>query len=192
MFAGKAAPSTPAQSITTGPRCSFALDEVDADVVAECIGRLLDSHPGPAQLGDTVRHSLLRALGRIAFPAATFTVGARLMLRLLGVEGGTDSEHLPRPFTALFPAIAGATEADGNHRLRFLDNAVVTSDATRVRHVVGALAAGCDPVGRLDRGRPGSARLPANSESLASGHDDRAGSICWRMHLSPRRTRFKE
>ena len=125
------------------------LAEVDAEVVAECIGRLLDSHPDPSRLGDTVRHSLLRALGRIAFPAATFAVGARLMLRLLGVEGGTDSEYMSRPFTALFPAIAGATEADGNRRLRFLDKAVVTSDATRMRHVVGALAAGCDPVGDL-------------------------------------------
>ena len=123
------------------------LAEVDAEVVAEYIERFLDGHPDSSRLGDTVRHSLLRALGRIAFPAATFAVGARLMLRLMGVEGGTDSEFLPRPFTALFPAIAGATEADGNRRLRFLDEAARTSDAPWMRHVVGALAAGCDPAG---------------------------------------------
>ena len=125
------------------------LAEVDAEVVAEYIDRFLDGHPDRSRLGDNVRHCLLRALGRIAFPAATFTVGARLMLRLLDVKDGTDSEYLSRPFTALFPAISGATEADGHRRLHFLDEAVATSDATRMRHVVGALAAGCDPVGDL-------------------------------------------
>ena len=125
------------------------LAEVDAEVVAEYVERLLDGHPDRLRLGDNGRKSLLRALGRIAFPAATFVVGARLMLRLLGVEDGTDSEYMSRPFAALFPAISGATEAAGNRRLRFLDEAVATTDATRMRHVVRALAAGCDPVGHL-------------------------------------------
>ena len=151
------------------------LAEVDAEVVAEYIEGLLDGDPDPSRLGDTVRHSLLRALGRIAFPAATFAVGAGLMLRVLGVRDGADSEHVPRPFTALFPAIAGATEADGNGRLRFLDGAVATDDATWMRHVAGALAAGCDPVGDLSAVGPevqGSRRTlnrwhPATTNELA-------------------------
>ena len=151
------------------------LAEVDAEVVAEYIERLLDGHPDPSRLGDNVRHGLLRALGRIAFPAATFAVGAPLMLRLLGVEDGTGSEYLSRPFAALFPVISGATEADGNRRLRFLDEAVATSDATRMRHVVRALAAGCDPAGDLSAVGPevqGSRRTldrwhPATTNELA-------------------------
>ena len=125
------------------------LAEVDAEVVAECIGRLLAIHPDPSRLGDNVRHGLLRALGTIAFPSETFTVGARLMMWLLDVKDGTSSEFLARPFTALFPAVSGATEADGNRRLDYLDKAVATSDATRMRHVVDALAEGCDPGGGL-------------------------------------------
>ena len=151
------------------------LAEVDAEVVAEYIERLLDGHSDPSRLGDTVRHCLLRALSRIAFPAATFAVGAGLMLRLLGVEDGTDSEYLSRPFAALFPAISGATQADGNRRLCFLDDAVATTDATRMRHVVRALAAGYDPVGDLSAIGPevrGSRRTlhrwhPATTNELA-------------------------
>ena len=151
------------------------LAEVDAEVVAEYIERLLDGHPDPSLLGGNVRHCLLRALAMIAFPAATFAVGARLMLRLLGVKDGTDSEHVARPFTTLFPAISGATEADGNRRLRFLNEAVATSDATRMRHVVHALAAAYDPGGHLSAISPevhGSRRTlnrwhPATTNELA-------------------------
>ena len=124
------------------------LAEVDAETVAEYIERLLDGHPEPSLLRDNVRHRLLRALSRVAFPAGTFAVGARLMLQLLGTKDGTDSEHVSGPFTTLFPANSGATEADGNLRLRFLES-VATSDATRMTHVVRALVAGCDPVGHL-------------------------------------------
>ena len=118
---------------------------MDAEVVAEFIERLLDGHPDPWLLGGSVRHGLLRALATIAFPGATFAAAAHLMVRLLDVEDGADGEHVASPFTALFPAIAGATEADGNCRLRFLDE-FATSDPTRTRHIVRALAAGCDPV----------------------------------------------
>ena len=123
------------------------LAEVDPEVVAEYIERLLDGHPDLSLLGDSVRHCLLRTLAKIAFPAATFAAAARLMVRLLDVEDGPDGEHVTRPFTALFRAMLGATEADGDRRLRFLDKAAATSGATRMKHVVDALAAGCDPGG---------------------------------------------
>ena len=124
------------------------LAEVDAEVVGDCIERFLDGHADPSQIGSNVRHTLLHALSKIAFPVATFALAARLMLRLLEAGDGTDDEHVARPFTALFPAMAGATEADGKRRLRFLDEVSETGDATRMRHVVRALAAGCDPVGQ--------------------------------------------
>ena len=149
--------------------------EVDGEVVAEYVERLFDGDPDRLRLGDNGRHSLLRALSRIAFPAATFEVGAHLMLRVLGVEDGPDSEYMSRPFTALFPAILGATEADGSLRLGFLDEAVTTNDPTRMRHVVRALVAGCDPVGELSAVGPevhGSRRTlnrwhPATRNELA-------------------------
>ena len=175
------------------------LAEVDAEVVADYVERLLDGHPDRLQLGDNGRNSLLRALGRIAFPAETFAVGARLMLRLLGVENGTDSEYMSRPFAALFPAISGATEADGNRRLRFLDATVATNDPSQIRHVVRALAAGCDPMGQLSAIGPevhGSRRTlnrwhPATTNELAgyvggcishlarlASRDDEVGAMC--------------
>ena len=175
------------------------LAEVDAETVAEYIKRLLDGLTEPSLLHGNVRNSLLRALARIAFPAATFTVGARLMLRLLGAKDGTDSEHVARPFTTLFPAISGATEADGNRRLRFLDEAVKTSGKTRMRHVVRALAASYDDGGQLSAIGPevhGSRRTlnrwhPATTTELAgyvggcisrlaelASRDDELGATC--------------
>ena len=151
------------------------LAEVDVAVVAECIERVLDGHPDPSRLGGNVRHILLRALAGIAFPAATFALGARLMLRLLEGEGGTDDEHVARPLTALSPALAGATEADGTRRLRFLDEVSSTGDANRMRHLVRALAAGYDAGGQLSAIGPevqGSRRTmnrwhPATTNELA-------------------------
>ena len=175
------------------------LAEVDAETVAEYIERLLDGHPEPSLLSNNVRHRLLRALSRVAFPTGTFAVGARLMLRLLGTKDGTNSEHVSRPFTTLFPAISGATEADGNRRLRFMDATVATNDPSQMRHVVRALAAGCDPMGQLSAIGPdvqGSRRTlsrwhPATTNELAeyvggcishlaklASRDDEVGVMC--------------
>lgn len=126
-----------------------SLAEVDAETVAECIDRILDGHPNPSRLGDGARHGLLHALTRIAFPARTFEVGARLMLRLLDGEEGTIGDHAVRPFTALFPTIAGATEADGKARLRLIDEILATADTARTRIVAHSLAASYDPAGSL-------------------------------------------
>ena len=125
------------------------LAQVDVAAVAEHIERFLDCHPNPSRLGGGARDGLLRALARVAFPAQTFEVGARLMLRLLEVGDGVDSEHVTRPFTDLFRAVLGATEADGNARLAFLDQALAASDAARLTYLARALASGCDLGGHL-------------------------------------------
>ncbi|MDE2874312.1 MAG: type II toxin-antitoxin system MqsA family antitoxin [Gemmatimonadota bacterium] len=120
------------------------LAQVDVAAVAEHIERFLDDHPDPSLIGDDERNGLLRALSRIAFSAAAFAVGTHLMLRLLEIRDGVDSEHVARPFTDLFPAVSGATEADGNARLAFLDQALEASDAARLTYLARALASGCD------------------------------------------------
>ena len=125
------------------------LTQVDVSAVAEHIERYLDDHPDPSLIGDGERHGLLRALARIAFPTQTFKVGARLMLCLLEVRDGAYSEHVARPFTDLFPSVWGATEADGNARLAFLDQALAASDAARLTYLARALASGCDLGGHL-------------------------------------------
>ena len=125
------------------------LAQVDMATVAEHIERFLDDHPNPSLIGDNERDGLLRALSRIAFSAAAFAVGTHLMLRLLEVRYGVDSEHVARPFTDLFPAVSGATEADGNARLAFLDQALAGSDAARLTYLARALASGCDLGGDL-------------------------------------------
>ena len=71
------------------------------------------------------------------------------MLRLLEVRDGVHSEHVARPFAALFPAVSGATEADGNARLAFLDQMLAASDAARLTYLARALASGCDLGGHL-------------------------------------------
>ena len=125
------------------------LAQVDVAAVAEHIERFLDCHPNPSRLGGGARDGLLRALARVAFPAQTFEVGARLMLRLLEVGDGVDSEHVAHPFTDLFRVVLGATEADGNARLAFLDQALAASDAARLTYLARALASGCDLGGHL-------------------------------------------
>ena len=131
-----------------GARVLACLAEIDAAVVADCLERLLDGDPNASRLGRDVRSALMRALGRIAFPAQTFVDGARLMLRVLNDGTRTANRSLSRRFAALFPAAVGATEADGALRLRFLEEAieeaVADNDPTRALAVVDALVAGCD------------------------------------------------
>ena len=147
------------------------LAEVDANVVGKYIERLLDGHPDPSQIGDNVRHGLLRALSKIAFPTATFVVGARLMLRLLGIQGGTDSEHVAPPLHRTLPREFGShgsgREPPPALARRGRRDKPPEPDAARCART----GRGLQPNGPLERDRPGSARLPANPESLAPGHD---------------------
>ena len=68
-----------------------ALAQINADVVAEFIGRSLDGTGDLRQLGDNVRRPLIRALRTIAFPSGTFQVGARLMLRLAVTDNAIET-----------------------------------------------------------------------------------------------------
>lgn len=121
-----------------------ALAQVNADVVAEFIGRSLDRTGDLRQLGDDVRRPLIRALRTIAFPSSTFLVGVRLMLRLVVTDNAIETwgtSH--RFFEELFFLDHGGTEADGHTRLLFLDEAADTNDHVQLEHVVAALVAGC-------------------------------------------------
>ncbi len=121
-----------------------ALAQINADAVAELIGRSLDRLGDLGQLGDGVRRPIVRALRTIAFPSSTFMVGARMMLRL-AVTGNASgvSAAASRPFVELFSPVLGGTEADGGARLLFLDEAADTSHQAQLSHVVEALVAGC-------------------------------------------------
>ena len=119
-----------------------ALAQINADAVAEHIGRSLDRMGDLRQLGDDVRRPLVRALTTIAFPSSTFMVGARLMLRLAVTGNASRTSEASRPFEELFSPVLGGTEADGDARLLFLDEAADTSDQAQLSYVVEALVAG--------------------------------------------------
>ena len=120
-----------------------ALAQINADAVAELIGRSLDRLGDLGQLGDGVRRPIVRALSTIAFPSSTFMVGARLMLRLAVTGNASGVSAASRPFVKLFSPVLGGTEADGDARLLFLDEAADTSHQAQLSHVVEALVAGC-------------------------------------------------
>ena len=119
-----------------------ALAQINADAVAEHIGRSLDRMGDLRQLGDDVRRPLVRALRTIAFPSSTFMVGARLILRLAVTGNTSGASGASRPFVKLFSPFLGGTEADGDARLLFLDEAADTSDHVQLEHVIEALVAG--------------------------------------------------
>ena len=97
------------------------LAEIDAGIVAELLERSLD------QLGDRSESrgswDITRALGRIAFHPDTFENGARLLLRMAArsAQGMPDAA---RQFISLFPVYLANTAADGEARLRFLDEII--------------------------------------------------------------------
>ena len=122
-----------------------ALAQINADVVSEFIDRSLDRMGDLSQLGDDVRHDLVSTLRTIAFPSSTFLVGARLMLRLLITRKAAETWRAShRFFEELFFLDVGGTEADGDMRLLFLDEAADRNDHAQLEHVVAALVAGCD------------------------------------------------
>ncbi len=124
-------------------RVLSSLAEINADVVAAHIGRSLDRLGDLRQLGDDVHRPLIRTLRTIAFRSSTFMVGARLMLRLATSGDASRTSEASRPFVELFSPILGGTEADGDVRLRFLDQAADMADAAQMNQIVEALVEGC-------------------------------------------------
>lgn len=120
-----------------------ALAEINADAVAEQIGRSLDRLGDLRKLGDDVRRYLGRALNTIAFHSGTFMIGARFLLRLAVTGNASAGSGASRQFVELFSPQLGGTEANGNARLLFLDEAADTSDQTQLELVVEALVVGC-------------------------------------------------
>ena len=139
-----------------------ALAKIEREEVAYRIGRSLEGVQPASQLGGETGRQLVRALKTIAFHADTFDDGAHLLLRLATMESelhGDESRGVERLFPVLnrsglvwnaqssfkdlFPVFLGNTEANGDSRLSFLEDAVSTCDAAQRALVVEALAAGC-------------------------------------------------
>jgi len=123
-----------------------AFAEVHQRAVAERLDSLL-TRIGYAPSRNTTMHcDLAVAASKIAFHTNTFEIGARLLLRMSIMAGKLGASDASRQFVALFPAELGGTEADGNARLRFLDEAVDTCDLAQLNHIVTALVTGCEIV----------------------------------------------
>ena len=135
-----------------------ALAEINSEAVAEQIERSLSDVEDLTEVGGEVRRPLVRALEKIAFHSRTFEDGARLLLRLASAEHeilsrlSADVDFLRRSwdsnaagkFKGLFPMFLGGTEADGDARLSFLDEAADTGDPAQRVVVAEGLIAGCE------------------------------------------------
>ena len=119
-----------------------ALAEVNPEVVADQIERSLKCVQDLRDVTDNVRRHLVWALEKVSFHSHTFEQGARLLLRLAAAENETWGNNATGQFKGLFPMILGGTAADGNSRLRFLDEAATTDDPRERVLVVEALVAG--------------------------------------------------
>ena len=124
-------------------RVLLHLAAVDAQLAADCIGRVLDDVNDLRSVGGDLRRHLVEALEMIAFPADTFDDAASLLLRLAIAETeGSISNNATGQFAALFPILEGATAADGASRIAFLRDAANTNDPLQRSVVVNALLKG--------------------------------------------------
>ncbi len=134
------------------------LAEINPEVVANQIERSLEEVKDLAEVSGDVRRHLVWALEKVAFHTCTFEEGACLLLRLAAAEKemlswlSADGDFLRRSwdsnaagkFKRLFPMLLGGTEADGDARLSFLDEAANTGDLARRAVVAEGLIAGCE------------------------------------------------
>ena len=146
------------------------LAEVDAQTVADLLERVLGDLSTEELLGiagDARRH-LVRSLQTIAFHAETFEPGAQLLMHLAAAENETWGNNATGQFNELFHVLAGATQANAEGRLLFLDSALRTDDPRRLSIAV-AWCAGWrrDPVGD-PHGRCRTVRKPTGSRAMAS------------------------
>ena len=134
------------------------LAEINSEVVANQIERSLEDIKDLAEVSGEVRRHLVWALEKIAFHTCTFEEGASLLLRLAAAEKqvlsrlSADDGFLRRSwdsnaaskFEGLFPMLLGATEADGDARLSFLDEAANIGDPAMRVVIAEGLIAGCE------------------------------------------------
>ncbi len=116
------------------------LAEIDAKVAVDQIERCLDGAGDLSIIKNRARRHLVWALEKIAFRQDTFEESARLLLRLAIAETEPGiSNNATGQFKALFPMHAGSTAADGEARLRLLDEVAETNDPDQRSIVVNAL-----------------------------------------------------
>ena len=134
------------------------LAEINSEVVANQIERSLEGIKDLTEVSGDVRRHLVWALEKIAFHTCTFDEGANLLLRLAAAEKrvlirlSADDGFLRRSwdsnaaskFKGLFPMLLGATEADGDARLSFLDEAANIGDPAMRVVIAEGLIAGCE------------------------------------------------
>ena len=140
---------------TGNPEVLSFLAEVDPASVARQIARHLDM-TDPSSAVDLARPALVRALQKICFDSSTFSVGAKLLLRLATAERrATDSmtdrlrsvfrggpSGATEAFQSLFPVCLGNTAADGIARVSLLDELLDSDDEIERSIVADALVEG--------------------------------------------------
>ena len=128
-------------------RILSALAEVDPGSIVAYVERSIN-HWDLSTISTIVRSDLVRALAKVAFDSTTFSVGARLLLRIASAEEHTfgamndqlrsvsrrGSSGAASAFQSLFPAFLGNTSADGAARLFLLDEAL--KDDLPVQHTI--------------------------------------------------------
>ena len=120
------------------------LAKIAPAVVAERIERALDDIGDLTKIVGDVRRQFVWALETIAFDPKTFKDGARLLLRLASAENESISNNATGCFRNLFLVVLGATGADGDTRLSFLQEIEGTADAATCVVIVEALSAGSE------------------------------------------------
>ena len=137
-----------------------ALAEVGPEAVAGQIERSLEMIEDLRQIQGGLQRHLVSALEKIAFRADTFQDGARLLLLLAVAENknaiANASGRFKSPFAtllgtnassqfeSLFSMFFGSTEANGDARFGFLDEAADTDDPAQRAVIAEALLAGCE------------------------------------------------
>ena len=124
-------------------RVVSSLAEIDPFVVSGVIENFLDEVGDLEKVGGDLRRDLVEALEKIAYREDSFEDGAGLLLRLAVAENELWANNATEQFKGLFPLYLAGTAADGDARLRFLDNVSTTGDERQLEVVVEALSRGC-------------------------------------------------
>lgn len=103
-----------------------SLAEIDSNAAVSLLERALDgkSHEDIRNIeGDTRRH-IIWALNKICFVPETFERGAKIMLDFAVAENESWANNATGQFKSFFPVYLGDTAADGEKRLRVIDDAI--------------------------------------------------------------------